>query len=163
MARTVPTALTDTGTPELARRRTLRLELTGRGHAVRARVTDTCELDRLRALERITSEQHSAGDTLARNLHRAGMLGMATSRFLRAARGSDISHSTSDSLAMVGDAIAWIDHIAGPAARSALLDVLLLDARTRDLALVRSALDALLDRQAPRAQRQTENAAPLWD
>ncbi len=157
-----PTAPTDLGTPDLARRRTLRLELTGRGHAVRARVTDTCELDRLRSLERITSDQHSAGDTLTRQLHRAGMLGMATSRFTRASRGSDISNSTSDSLALVGDAIAWMDHIAGPSARSALLDVLLLDARTHDLEMIRSALDALLDRQAPRERRPVD-AAPLWD
>lgn len=157
-------AVTDTGTPEIARRRSIRLELTGRGHAVRARVTDSSELDRLYALALITQDQHSAGETLARHLHRARMLGVSVSRLSRTSASPDISTSQSDALAAVGDAIDWITHHAGEAARQAVTSLLIDDARptTADaLHLVRLGLDSLLALRPERSRAPVP--ATLWD
>jgi hypothetical protein len=166
MPRPAPSSTpTDLGSARLAHQRKLRLELTGRGHAVRARVVDGCELDRLRALERITSDQHSAGDTLARALHRAGMLGTATSTLIRVARTSASGRdSHTDALAQVSSAITYLDWHVGTDARAALLAVLLEDARPRTRAaldLVRAALDALLLGHGPR-NRAAPAVDPLW-
>lgn len=162
--KTAPREVTDTGTPEIARRHTVRLELTGRGHAVRARVTDSSEIDRLYALSLITQDQHSAGETLARHLHRAHMLGLSVSRLSRTTAAPDISASQSDALAAVGDAIAWLDHHAGQAARQAVVSLLIDDARpvgAPALRLVRTGLDTLL---ALRPERSRAQAPPtLWD
>lgn len=166
-SRTAPTrdAPTDVGTAEIHKRRKVSLELTGRGHAVRARVSDTSELDRLYSLNLISQDQHSAGETLARHLLRARMLGISVSRLSRTSAAPDISTSQADALAAVGDAIHWLDHDAGTAARQAVISLLMDDARpttAEALRLVRHGLDSLLALRPERTRAPTQPAT-LWD
>jgi hypothetical protein len=64
----------DLGTPELGRRREIRVEPLGPqlGGAVRGRVVDGCELDRLLGASSISHEQHEAGIRAERDFSRAG-------------------------------------------------------------------------------------------
>jgi hypothetical protein len=140
-ARTRDVEPVDTGTPQLHRHRAVRLELTGRGHAVRARVTDGSALDWLRTRDMIDAEQHAAGERLARQMHAARMLGCPTARLVRESRSSGVTTSAAEAFAAVGLALGEL----AADQRSAVLALLIDDARPdhAGLALIRAALDRL--------------------
>lgn len=121
-------------------------ELTGRGHAVRLRVQDGSELDRLFLRGRIDEFQHSAGEQFSRDLHRAKLLGMATTNFARATGGGgSLTDAQADALGRVGDAIRWLDHEVGASVRSVTLDACLSLRETDRIEELRAGLTALLD------------------
>lgn len=127
-------------------RPTLNLELTGRGHAVRLRVQDGSELDRLFLKGIIDEFQHSAGEQFSRDLHRAKMLGMATTNFARnGSGGGSITDAQADALGRVGDAIRYIEHEVGPSVRMVTLNACLSLCVTVQVEELRAGLAALLD------------------
>lgn len=152
MPRSTPTTTTtDTGPAERARHGTVKLELTGRGHAVRARVTDSCEIDRLYERDLIDDDQHSAAERLANLCRVARIGGCPTARWLRSARSSDIPTSQAEALASVGAALAAVEETAGAASRAAVLAVVVDDVRVerRGLDVLRPGLDALAGHLGP--------------
>lgn len=137
----------DYGTAEVARHHIVRPELTGRGHAIRSRVKDGCELDRLALKGLINPFQHSAGSSFSRDLHGARMLGLKTTSFGQAVSGGTPGEAQTTAMDRVGDAIRRLDHVAGPAVRALTVDAclsLVELANAEDLAAVRQGLDALL-------------------
>ena len=121
-------------------------ELTGRGHAVRLRVQDGSELDRLFLRGIIDEFQHSAGEQFSRDLHRAKMLGMATTNFARnGGGGGSITDAQADALGRVGDAIRYIEHEVGPSVRMVTLNACLSLCVTAQVEELRAGLTALLD------------------
>lgn len=134
----------------------MRLELTGRGHAVRARVVDSCEIDRLYERDLIDDDQHSAAERLAHLCRRARIGGCPTARWVRSAgRGSDIPTTEAEALAAVSSALAAVEEIAGPAARAAVLSVVVDDVRAdrQGLQLLRVGLEALAVHLGPGRMR----------
>jgi len=120
-------------------------ELTGRGHAVRLRVQDSSELDRLFLHGRIDEFQHSAGEQFARDLHRAKMLGMATTNFARTCGGGSMTDAQADALGRVSDAIRYVDHEVGVAVREVTLNACLSLCETDRIEELRAGLTALLE------------------
>jgi hypothetical protein len=155
------TERTDYGTHEIHKRKTVQPELTGRGHAVRMRVQDGTELDRLRLKGLITSLQHSAGQSLERDLHRAKLLGMATVNFSSngGGGGGHITDAHADAFGRVNDAIRHMDYVAGVAVRTLTVDVCLslVTLRTADaLTDARVGLSALLSFYEPKSLPSSE-------
>lgn len=115
----------DYGTADIARHQIVRPELTGHGHAVRSRVKDGCELDRLALKGVINALQHSAGSSFARDLHGARLLGMKTTHFGQTGGGTTQTGTEATALDRVGDAIRQLDHTVGSATRRVTVDVCL--------------------------------------
>jgi hypothetical protein len=103
----------DYGSDDLARHHVVKPELTGRGHAVRTRVKDGCELDRLAMKGWINPYQHSAGASLSRDLHGARLLGVKTTSFGQSISGGTPGEAQNTALDRVGDAIRKLDFIVG--------------------------------------------------
>lgn len=145
----------DYGTPEIHRRQIVKPELTGLGHAVRMRVQDANELDRLALKGLITSIQHSAGDSLSRDLHKAKLLGMATINFSGEGRGGGghLTDAHADAFARVGDAIRYVDWAAGVAVRSLTVNVCLSLSRIEasQVQEIQAGLEALVQFYEPKS------------
>ena len=142
----------DLGTPELWRQREIRVEPIGPqlGGAVRGRVVDGCELDRLLGAKSISTEQHEAGIRAERDFSRAAggsnalaalvgggptQKGMPGARFLFAVR-------------KISEATAHVIHETGREPTRILVSVVTDTSRIqtpRQLAALRLALDALCD------------------
>jgi hypothetical protein len=142
----------DLGTPELWRRREIRVEPLGPqlGGGVRGRVVDGCELDRLLGASSISNEQHEAGIRAERDFSRAGggsnalaaligggpsKRGMPGARFLFAVR-------------KISEATAHVMYEVGRERTRLLVSVVTDTSRIkspRQLAALRLALDALCD------------------
>lgn len=140
-----PTA--DYGTDERHQHGVVKPELTGKGHAVRMRVRDNCELDRLLYASRITPDEWSAGDSFARKLHAAKMLGVPVMNFNRVGGGGGISDRQANALIEVTDTITWIDGSVGELARRMVVGVCLSEVRVEDdgLDTLRQGLRSLVD------------------
>ena len=122
-------------------------ELTGRGHAVRMRVKDGNELDRLAMKGLINPYQHSAGTSLSRDLHGARLLGVKTTSFGQSISGGTPGEAHATAMDRVGDAIRHLDHSVGVAARAVTVNVCLSLIALSDpeaLAAARQGLDALV-------------------
>lgn len=149
----------DYGTREIAKRQAVQPELTGRGHAVRMRVLDGNELDRLRLKKLITELQHSAGRTFERDLHGAKLLGMATVNFSGGGGGGGhITDAHADAFGRVGDAIRYVDDAVGVAVRMVVMNICLslVSARTTETIMdAQTGLTALLNFYEPRASGST--------
>lgn len=142
------TGPSDYGTNERHKRGVVEPELTGRGHAVRMRAKDSCELDRLLMTGRITGDEWSAGEAFARRLHAAKMMGMATANLQRVGGGGHISDRQANALIEVTDTHAWLDHMAGERVRKLVTHVCLSETRLDaqgEVDLLRVGLRCLLD------------------
>lgn len=140
--------MSDYGTDERHKHGVVKAELTGRGHAVRMRAHDSCELDRLAYGSIITHDEWSAGDTFARKLHAARMMGMATSRPERVQGGGHISDRQAAALVDVEEAHRWMDGSCGERARKLTTHVCLSEVRVgtqEEIYLLRAGLKALVD------------------
>lgn len=137
----------DYGTDQRHQHGEVKPELTGRGHAVRMRARDSCELDRLLYSSRITPDEWSAGDSFARKLHAAKMMGVPVMNFNRVGGGGHISDRHADALLDVTDSIMWIDASVGERARHMVVGVCLSEVRVEDagLDLLRQGLRSLVD------------------
>jgi hypothetical protein len=140
---------TDHGARDLHRHHTVEPELTGRGHAVRMRVRDGNELDRLHRAGLLDAQQHSAGVSFARDLHGARMLGLKTTNYDRqgGAGLGGLSDNQATALERVGDAVRHIDRTAGTGARAWTINLCLGTVRLDQPAAIlaaRDGLDALL-------------------
>lgn len=137
----------DYGSDNLARHHVVKPELTGRGHAVRTRVKDGCELDRLAMKGWINPYQHSAGASLSRDLHGARLLGVKTTSFGQSISGGTPGDAQATAMDRVGDAIRKLDWTVGEPIRlltvNACLSLVELSALD-DLLAVRQGLDALV-------------------
>lgn len=136
----------DYGTDEIARHHVVRPELTGRGHAIRSRVKDGCELDRLAMRGLISPDQHSAGASFARDLHGARLLGVKTTTFGQVTGSSAPGDTQATAMDRVGDAIRLLDRIVGQTTRALTVDVCLSRCELRGEAVLaaKQGLDALL-------------------
>jgi hypothetical protein len=139
----------DYGTSDARHHNTIEPELTGHGHAVRMRVRDGTELDRLHRAGLIDADQHAAGCALARDLHGARMLGLKTTAYDRqgGAGAGGLSDGQATALERVGDAVRYMDGAAGAEARTLTVNVCLGTVRLDQPAAIlaaRCGLDALL-------------------
>lgn len=142
-----PTSPADYGPDERHQHGTVRPELTGRGHAVRMRARDNCELDRLLWADAITQDEWSAGDALARKLHAARMMGMSVSKPERVSSGDYVSQRQANALLDVTDALRWLDMSCGDQVRSLVLAVCLSERKCEaqhDLVMLRFGLATLI-------------------
>jgi hypothetical protein len=137
----------DYGTNERHQHGVVKPELTGKGHAVRMRVRDSCELDRLFHASVITPDEWSAGDGFARRLHAARMMGVPVMNFNRVGGGGFISDRQANALIDVTDTITWIDGSVGERARRMVVGVCLSEVRVEEdaLDLLRRGLRSLCD------------------
>lgn len=146
----------DYGPAERSRHGEVKPELTGKGHAVRMRARDNCELDRLLYQSLITPDYWSAGDSLMRKLHAAKMLGMSVTKMERVAGGDHVSQRQATALLDIADAIRWLDMSCGEQARRLAIQVCMSEVRVEakeDLNLLRLALSALVHMSDDRRKR----------
>jgi hypothetical protein len=122
----------DLGTPERAKRSKLKPELTGKGYAVRMRVTDGCEIDRLLMAGRITDLEHSTCGALLRDMHDAKLLGCKTAKFeVFIGDKRQAADMQATALQKVIGAMRSIERAHGIPARMMMLAVLLEDRAVR--------------------------------
>jgi hypothetical protein len=145
----------DYGTNELSKRHSLKPELTGRGHAVRMRVSDQIELDRLLLKGHIDRMEHSAGGSFCQDLHRAGMMGMKTVNYSPTTRGAggDMSQAHADAVCRVGYARDTLNKEAGHRAQELTLNACLSIVRVtalHDITLLKHGLSVLLSIYQPK-------------
>lgn len=151
------TARADYGSTDRHRHDVVRPELTGHGHAVRMRVKDGCEIDRLQLRGLINPFQHSAAASFARDLHAARLLGVATVNLggTGGGQGGSITDGQADALIKVGDAIRVLDRLVGQSVRVLTVDLCLSLVRVERAETLRDAkqgLDALLSHYDRRHQ-----------
>lgn len=138
----------DYGTDERSHHGEVKPELTGRGYAIRMRAVDNCELDRLLYASEITPDEWSAGDSLAKTLHAAKMMGMAISKPERLGGGGHVSQRQALALLKVTDATRWLDLSCGEEIRKLVIGVCLSEVRveTKDgVSRLRLGLSALVN------------------
>lgn len=148
--------MTRTGTPsldgqtKLASHFTVKPELTGNGHAVRLRVMDETEPERLLLAGSITSDQFSAATMLYKDLIAAKMIGPSAMNLSPSISGGDpdpVTQRQALSIKRVNDAIKHLDSDIGRNARAFLLKVVLSETMaqgSKQLALVRLGLDSVI-------------------
>jgi len=142
----------DLGTPELWRRREVRVEPLGPqlGGGVRGRVVDGCELDRLLMASSISNEQHEAGIRAERDFSRAS----GGSNALAALIGGGVSQRGVPgarflfAVRKISEATAHVMYETGREPTRLLVSVVTDTSRIktpRQLDALRLALDALCD------------------
>ena len=140
----------DLGTPELWRQREIRVEPLGPqlGGAVRGRVVDGCELDRLLSAKSISTEQHEAGIRVERDFSRAAGGSNALAALVgggptqRGMPGARVVFA----VRKISEATSHVIHETGRGRARLLISVVTDTSRIktpRQLAALRLALDAL--------------------
>lgn len=149
-------ARTDYGTDQIHKHQVVRPELTGRGHAIRMRVKDGTELDRLHMKGLINPFQHSAGQSFSRDLHRARLLGQATVNFTgNGGGGQSITDAQADALGRVSDVLRRLDRVVGVGVRALTVNLCLSRVQLSEhqaLRCARQGLDVLLSHYERRHQ-----------
>lgn len=149
----------DLGTPELARRHQVRVELAGQNNVrPRIRVLDQRILDRLRVRGNITEDDYLAGDRLFCLAYKAGITASIISNIHAAVRvRSAVSNEYRQTEARdrVRKALGWVTERKGAKASSSLVGVVLNDQpvgewaraarlhRSKGMGVLKSALGAL--------------------
>lgn len=116
----------DAGTPEIGRHYEVAPEVTKGG--VRTRVLDETEYDRMLMSERISFEEHSTLDGLAKRFHSAGFIGMGVvqlDRVGRSVRSGEPRAAVSNS--QLAEVMYELDRSIGTKGRAAIVAMVIDD------------------------------------
>lgn len=120
--------LSDLGTPERAKRNRLKAELTGKGYAVRMRVVDGSELDKLLYSGKLSDLEHSACTAFACDCHAARLLGVKTARFeVESVQTRTVPERIAYAFRKVNEAIRAMDTAVGVRPRQMFVALVLED------------------------------------
>lgn len=147
MSKTTKTGPSDYGTAELAKRHRTRVEFTGKGYAVRVRVLDGCEIDRLLHTGRLTQIEHNLAEKFMGLAHRGGLIALKATQLGLPGGGNKDPQPISQHKAMaqrrMNRIINWLDRKVGREARSLLWNVVVEDYRVESLGSLALLQDAL--------------------
>jgi len=118
----------DTGTPELSKHYIVKPVLISQvtGRATHIKVQDQTEIDRLLLNDWITPDQYSAAETMANDIHIAGLTGIKASNYGKVighGNRSDITNREALRRLKIQKAVRYLDKRVGVAVRTMLVGV----------------------------------------